>query len=77
VYNETTEKIDRLLHDAQNADAGRNFASMMGNYGPANELRDKCESLKAEAIRLYLANPDADWPHPDDCEWIAPQRTGQ
>lgn len=72
--NEITEQIDRLLHDAQHADSGAHFARTVGHHGPAKEMREKCESLKAESFRLYLANADAEWPHPDDCQWAAPQR---
>jgi hypothetical protein len=51
--DETTEQeIDRLLHDAEHADAGSEFAARIGHTEPARELREKRDKLIDAAISL-------------------------
>lgn len=69
-----SEQIDELLHDAQHAEYWADFAARLKLGSAEKELRQKCRALIAEAEQLYLANPGATWPHPDDCEWAAPPR---
>jgi hypothetical protein len=73
---EVTDKIDRLLHDAQHALSGHQFAAMIGHRGPAAELKAKYLRLKAEAEALFLQHPEARWPHPLDAgeEFPEPKR---
>lgn len=66
-----TEQIDRLIHDAQHADSGANFAQMIGHTGPAKEMRQKRDRLLKEARYLHAQNPDSRWPDPEDCEWAS------
>jgi hypothetical protein len=73
--SDVNEQIDRLIHDAQHAVSGAVFAAQIGHVVPADELHQKARRLKAEAKKLYLDNPDALWPDPEDCEWPAPVRS--
>ncbi len=68
---DVNEKIDRLLHDAEHAASGAVFAARIGHTIPAKEMQEKYRALKAEADKLFLDNPGAEWP---DCEWPKPQR---
>lgn len=43
------EKIDRLLHDAERALSGSDFARKVGDIGEANALQDKHDLLVADA----------------------------
>lgn len=66
---EINAKIDQLLHDAEHADSGANFARQIGHTEPARALERKRERLVSEARILYHDNPGAAWPDPEDCEW--------
>ena len=67
--SEIDEQIDRLIHDAQHADSGSQFAATMQHLGMARELKDKRDRLLSQARALHAANPGARWPDPEDCEW--------
>jgi hypothetical protein len=49
---EVCDAVDRLLHDAEHADAGSAFASRIGHTGPAREMREKRDKLIDDAISL-------------------------
>jgi hypothetical protein len=67
--NEISEQINRLLHDAEHADSGANFARMIGHTGPMRDMERKREMLINEARILYATNPGATWPDEEDCAW--------
>lgn len=46
------KEIDRLLHDAEHAKAGADFAKMMGHLFEMNTLASKCAHLTAMANTL-------------------------
>lgn len=68
---EANEKIDRLLHDAERANAGAEYAFRFGDVGPATRLRKKARRLRTEADNVYLDNPGTEWP---ECEFLPPRR---
>jgi hypothetical protein len=49
---EMHDAVDRLLHDAESADAGSAFASRIGHTGPAREMREERDKLIDDAINL-------------------------
>lgn len=49
---DTEEKVDRLIHDADRAAAGADFARKMGDGKAATELYDKATRLAQEADAL-------------------------
>ena len=59
------ERIDRLLHDAEHAEAGADFAARMARTNPSNpdhakyrdELHERAKRLRGEA-RVLLAERD-------------------
>lgn len=70
--SDINDQIDRLLHDAEHAVSGAVFAARIGHTAPANEMHEKARGLKAAAEKLYLDNPQAQWP--ENCEWPAPTK---
>lgn len=61
--------IDRLLHDAEHAESGADFAEMMMGQQPNNpahraardSLRNKCSALVAEAHAADPTHSDPAW----------------
>lgn len=50
--NERNAKVDELLHDAEHADGGADFAAMMGDAASVASLRAKCARLVAEVLAI-------------------------
>lgn len=54
------EKIDQLIHDAEHAEAGRDFAWMMNNRDPYNpQHRKAAQDLDAKALKLRIESINA------------------
>lgn len=54
-------KVDRLLHDAEHALSGANFAKSIGHVRPEKELRQKHDRLVAEAQEIDPAHKAPAW----------------
>lgn len=63
------EIIDRLLHDAQHADAAVEFAGRIGHFSVAKEKRVKRDTLIEQARTIHAENSGSRWPHAEDCKW--------
>jgi metallophosphoesterase superfamily enzyme len=55
------DKLNRILHDAEHAQSGYEFAHMMGHKNPAAELRDKRDRLVREAIAIEPTCSKGSW----------------
>ncbi len=52
---EAGEAIDHLIHDAEHAEAGRDFAKMMNQRDPYNpQHREAMKSLDKKALKLRI-----------------------
>lgn len=59
------QKIDRLLHDAEHAEAGETFARMIGHVFEAQTLRSKADHLIAMANTLDPEHTAPAWSETD------------
>lgn len=60
--------VDRLLHDAEHAESGRQFAARIGHVEPAKDLTEKRDRLLAKAQELDPAHEAPAWK--EHAEWL-------
>lgn len=49
---DTRDALDRLIHDAEHAESGAEFARRMGDRPAASRLNAKAERLRAESVAM-------------------------
>jgi len=67
-YDDWTDlhgRVDRLLHDAERAKGGGEFAALMRDSQHAAELKAKYQSLLAEANRIDPSHGAPAWSEAD------------
>jgi hypothetical protein len=64
---ERDAKVDQLLHDAEHAESGADFAKRIGHYGEAMKMADTAVRLRKEAAELDPEKQSPAWA--EDEEW--------
>lgn len=70
----STENIKRLLDQAIDAECDARIANTQCDFKAAKAAYYKRERFYAKATRVYLQNPDADWPDIHDVDLPVPER---